>query len=347
MRLISFERDGATRVGAWIDQDRTIVDLMAAASDPTPPARFATMQALIEAGERTWDEARGGGARAPPPGGGAAAGRAGGGAPPAPEQALVDTAAVRLLAPLPVPAQIRDFLCFEQHLLNSSSAAITILSNQAEDPAARRRELEASGAWKIPAIWYRKPYYYTASRFAVSHPEQDIVWPAYSNMLDYELEFAAVIGTAGIDTARENALDHVFGYTIFNDWSARDEQALVMEGRLGPGKGKDFDGSNGFGPCIVTADEIGNPYALTMTARVDGEEWSRGSTGSMHHRFEDCIAEVSAAQTLHPGEILCSGTVGTGCGVENLKFLKGGETVELEIERIGILRNRVVRDRQT
>lgn len=321
MRLISFERDGGTRVGAWIKQDRIIVDLARAATTPAP---FASMQALIDTGERAWDEARALASLAP-------------------EEALVETSAVRLLAPLPVPAQIRDFLCFEEHLLNSSSAAITILSSQADDPAARRRELEASGSWKIPAVWYRRPIYYTASRFAVSHPGQDIVWPAYSNMLDYELEFAAVIGTAGVDIPRERALEHVFGYTIFNDWSARDEQAIVMEGRLGPGKGKDFDGSNSFGPCIVTADEIGDPYALTMTARVDGEEWSRGTSGSMYHRFEDCIADVSAGQTLHPGEILCSGTVGTGCGVENLKFLKGGETVELEIERIGTLRNRVVR----
>lgn len=324
MRLISFDRGGGTRVGAWIDGDRTIVDFAAAASTSGIAARFASMQALIEAGERTWDEARALASRPP-------------------EAALVATSAVRLLAPLPVPAQIRDFLCFEEHLIKSSQAAITVLSSQADDPAARRRELEASGSWKIPAVWYRKPIYYTASRFAVSHPGQDIVWPAYSKMLDYELELAAVIGAAGVDIPRDRALDHVFGYTVFNDWSARDEQAMVMEGRLGPGKGKDFDGSNSFGPCIVTADEIGDPYALTMTARVDGEEWSRGTSGSMHHRFEDCIADVSAGQTLHPGEILCSGTVGTGSGVENLRFLKGGETVELEIERIGILRNRVTR----
>lgn len=320
MRLISFEQDGVIRVGAWINQDRIIVDLARATATPA----FASMQALIDAGERAWDEARAIVFRAP-------------------EEALIETADIRLLAPLPVPAQIRDFLCFEEHLLNSSAAALTILSSQADDPAARRLELEASGSWKIPAVWYKKPIYYTASRFAVSHPGQDIVWPSYSNMLDYELEFAAVIGVAGVDIPRDSALDHVFGYTIFNDWSARDEQSLVMEGRLGPGKGKDFDGSNSFGPCIVTADEIGDPYALTMTARINGVEWSRGVSSSMYHRFEDCIADVSAGQTLHPGEILCSGTVGTGCGVENLKFLKGGEIVELEIEKIGVLRNRVVR----
>lgn len=322
MRLISFEHEGAVRIGSWIDDDTQIVDLARAGSAGAP--HLASMMALIEAGEDAWDEAR-------------TLTR------DRPSSSLLATDAVRLLAPLPVPAQIRDFLCFEAHLLNSSASAITILSSQADDPQAKRRELEASGSWKIPAIWYSKPIYYTASRFGVSNPGQDIVWPAYSQMLDYELEMAAVIGKRGVNIARESALDHVFGYTVFNDWSARDEQSRVMEGRLGPGKGKDFDGSNTFGPCIVTADEIGDPYALTMIARVNGDEWSRGTSGAMYHRFEDCIADVSAGQTLHPGEILCSGTVGTGCGVENLKFLKGGDTVELEIERIGVLRNRIVR----
>ena len=326
MRLISYEKDGHVRVGSWIDSDRIIVDLAHAVehAGSTKIDYFADMQTLIEAGEEAWDEARELTAKAP-------------------ALALIQTSSVRLLAPLPRPAQIRDFLCFEQHLLNSSAAALTILSSQATDPLARRRELEASGSWKIPAVWYTKPIYYTSSRFAVSHPGQEIQWPRYSTLLDYELELAAVIGKAGVDIPRDRALDHVFGYMIFNDWSARDEQAVVMEGRLGPGKGKDFDGSNTFGPCIVTADEIGDPYSLTMTARVDGVEWSRGTSGAMHHRFEDCIADVSAGQTLHPGEILGSGTVGTGCGVENLKFLQGGEAVELEIERIGILRNRVAR----
>ena len=330
MRLISFERDGEIRIGSWIDDDNRVVDLALAASsqDGAAPPSLSSMMTLIEAGEPALDLVRRLTDRRP-------------------EAAVIATSAIRLLAPLPLPAQIRDFLCFEQHLLNSSASAITILSAQAADPEAKRRELESSGSWKIPAVWYKKPIYYTASRFAVSHPDQDIRWPSYSKMLDYELELAAVIGRPGRDIARDQALEHVFGYTIFNDWSARDEQGVVMEGRLGPGKGKDFDGSNTFGPCIVTADEIGDLYALTMTARVDGVEWSRGTSGSMHHRFEDCIADVSAGQTLHPGEILCSGTVGTGCGVELLKFLQGGETVELEIDRIGVLRNRVVRDPAT
>ena len=326
MRLVTFERNGQRSLGAWTDADRRILDLtqMAALARTDQAAAFSGMMALIEAGEGALDLARGWIERPR-------------------EDAMVETRDVVVLAPLPLPAQIRDFLCFEEHLLKSSAAAITILSGRDADPEAKRRELEASGQWKIPAVWYKKPIYYTASRFAVSGPGEDIHWPAFSNFIDYELEFAAVIGKAGRDIAREDARAHIFGYTIFNDWSARDEQSVVMEGRLGPGKGKDFDQSNTLGPCLVTADEIGDPYALTMTARIDGEEWSRGSSGAMYHRFEDCIADVSRGQTVHPGEVFCSGTVGTGSGVENLRFLKGGETVELEVEGIGVLRNRLVR----
>jgi 2-keto-4-pentenoate hydratase/2-oxohepta-3-ene-1,7-dioic acid hydratase in catechol pathway len=161
--------------------------------------------------------------------------------------------------------------------------------------------------------------------------------------MDFELEFAAVIGIAGRDIRPENALDHVFGYTVFNDFSARDEQFRAMAGKLGPGKGKDFDNANALGPCIVTSDEIGDPYSLNMTARVNGEEWSNGHTSSMFHRFEQVIAHISRSETIHPGEVLGSGTVGTGCGLEQNRYLQSGDVVELEIERIGVLRNRVLR----
>ena len=152
-----------------------------------------------------------------------------------------------------------------------------------------------------------------------------------------------MIGTGGVDISAEKAREHIFGFTIFNDVSARDYQTREMQGMLGPCKGKDFDTGNVLGPCIATADEI-DPYDLTMTARVNGEEWSRGNSGTIHHRFEDCIAHVSQSETLHPGEILGSGTVGNGCGLELKRFLSPGDVVELEIEGIGVLRNRIVRE---
>jgi 2-keto-4-pentenoate hydratase/2-oxohepta-3-ene-1,7-dioic acid hydratase in catechol pathway len=152
-----------------------------------------------------------------------------------------------------------------------------------------------------------------------------------------------VIGKPALEVKKEEALKHVFGFTIFNDVSARDEQTRESPGTLGPGKGKDFNTGNILGPCIVTMDEIKDPYNLTMIARVNGEEWARGNTRDMHWKWEDCIAHVARSETLFPGEVLGSGTVGDGCGLEHLKFLKPNDVVELEVEGIGVLRNRFVR----
>jgi 2-keto-4-pentenoate hydratase/2-oxohepta-3-ene-1,7-dioic acid hydratase in catechol pathway len=228
---------------------------------------------------------------------------------------------VRLLAPIPQPPQMRDFLCFEKHLLQAFRAI-------GRTP---------------PQAWYERPIFYHPNRFSVCGTDTDVPWPAYSERMDFELEFGCYIGTPGKDIPKERARGHVFGYTIFNDFSARDEQAKEMAGQLGPGKGKDFDNANAMGPCLVTADEIGDPYRLEMVARVNGEEWGRGNSRDMHWKFEDCIAHASRSETLHAGEFFGSGTVGNGCGLESLRFLKPGDTVELEVEGIGILRNRAVK----
>jgi 2-keto-4-pentenoate hydratase/2-oxohepta-3-ene-1,7-dioic acid hydratase in catechol pathway len=114
-----------------------------------------------------------------------------------------------------------------------------------------------------------------------------------------------------------------------------------MRSLLGPGKGKDFDTGNALGPCLVTRDELPEPYGLTMTARVNGAEWSRAGTGDMHWTFEDVIAHVSRSETLRIGDVIASGTAGLGCGLEHGAFLTPGDVVELEVERIGVLRNPV------
>jgi 2-keto-4-pentenoate hydratase/2-oxohepta-3-ene-1,7-dioic acid hydratase in catechol pathway len=234
---------------------------------------------------------------------------------------------VKLLAPIPVPPQMRDFLCFEKHLV------------QAFEAVGRLRGTPA----RVPQVWYERPIFYHPSRFSVCGPDADVPWPSYSQRLDFELEFGCYIGRRGKDIARERAREHIFGYTIFNDFSARDEQTKEMAGQLGPGKGKDFDNANAMGPCLVTADEIGDPYRLEMVVRVNGEEWGRGNSRDMHWKFEDCIAHASRSETLHPGEFFGSGTVGNGCGLEQMRFLNPGDVVELEVEGIGILRNRVVK----
>ncbi|MFJ7278522.1 fumarylacetoacetate hydrolase family protein [Kitasatospora sp. NPDC098663] len=161
-------------------------------------------------------------------------------------------------------------------------------------------------------------------------------------MRDYELEFACVLGRGGTDIPAADAQAHIFGYTVFNDFSARDTQLEEITTGLGLSKSKDFTGSNVLGPWIVTADEVGDPYRLTMTARINGEEVSRGTSADMHHSFADMIAFTSRSTRLHPGEVLCSGTVATGCGLEHGRFLELGDTVELEVPGLGVLRNRVV-----
>jgi 2-keto-4-pentenoate hydratase/2-oxohepta-3-ene-1,7-dioic acid hydratase in catechol pathway len=171
-------------------------------------------------------------------------------------------------------------------------------------------------------------------------PEQEIPWPRYTEKLDHELELAIVIGRKGKDIPRESALDHVFGYTLWNDMSARDVQSRELPVGMGPAKAKDWDGSNVLGPCLVTADEV-DADDIHLTVRVNGETWGGDSTARMHHRIEDLIAYASQAQTLYPGEVLGSGTATGGSGVELNRWLAPGDVIEMEAEGIGVLRNRV------
>jgi 2-keto-4-pentenoate hydratase/2-oxohepta-3-ene-1,7-dioic acid hydratase in catechol pathway len=225
---------------------------------------------------------------------------------------------VRLLAPIPRPPRIRDFLCFELHVRQSRANRYLFgMGTERIDPA----KIE------IAKVWYERPVYYKGNPFSVVGHDAEVHWPSYSRTIDYELEIGLVIGKGGKNVSREKALEHVFGYTIFNDFSARDEQYSEMQGQLGPAKGKDFDTGNAMGPWITTADEIGDPQALSMKARVNGETWSDGNSSSMHHKFRDIVAYSSVEETLYPGEILGSGTVGGGCGNELGKFMKHGDVI--------------------
>jgi 2-keto-4-pentenoate hydratase/2-oxohepta-3-ene-1,7-dioic acid hydratase in catechol pathway len=219
-------------------------------------------------------------------------------------------------------------MCFFQHI---------------EQCAIARRPPNAA-PYQLPDVYRQQPVYYIGNRLSVAAPEQDIVWPRYSKVMDFELELACVIGKQAKNLTLDNAMDHVFGFTIFNDFSARDAQAREMEGRLGPAKGKHFDNGNVFGPCVVTRDEIGDPQNLRMQARVNGASWCDNSSATMNWTFAQLLVHISADETLYPGEIIASGTVGNGCGLEHSRFLKSGDVVELEIEKIGILRNRVLRE---
>jgi 2-keto-4-pentenoate hydratase/2-oxohepta-3-ene-1,7-dioic acid hydratase in catechol pathway len=171
-------------------------------------------------------------------------------------------------------------------------------------------------------------------------PEDEIPWPAYTSRLDHELELAAIIGRRGKNIAKEEAQSHIFGYTIWNDISARDVQGRELPVNMGPAKAKDWDGSNVLGPCIVTTDELdaGN---LSMIVRVNGEVWGQDTSAHMHHTFADMIAYASQAQTLYAGEVFGSGTAAGGSGLELDRWLQEGDSVEMEIEGIGILRNHI------
>lgn len=315
MKLATF-RDGETsKIGALSEEG--MVCLTDAGSAP----HFRSMQALIEGGDEALEEAR----------------------------HLVETATsfldageVELLAPLPVPAQIRDCLCFREHLENCAAAAPKLTAERQDGSQSAGQRLGGMGNPMLETF-LKQPIYYKANRFAVTGTGTDIVWPAYSKIMDFELELACVIGKQGTNISKDKAREHIFGFTIFNDLSARDAQMTEQVGLLGPAKGKDFDKANPMGPYLVTLDEIGDPYDLRMLSRVNGETWTDGSSSTMYWKFEDLIAFISRDETLHPGEILGSGTVGWGSGLEHLKFLNDGDVVELEIEKIGVLRNRILR----
>ena len=190
----------------------------------------------------------------------------------------------------------------------------------------------------IPEAWYEIPAYYKGATSGFVGPEEIIPWPSYTNKLDYELEFGVVIGKDGKNIKAENALDYIFGYTIFNDISARDIQKKEMAVRLGPAKGKDF--CSVIGPVIITADEFnGKEPNLKMTATINGELWSEGYTGDSHYTWAQMIEHASKEEWLLTTDFLGSGTVGTGCGLEIDKWIQPSDIIELEIERIGKLKN--------
>lgn len=256
--------------------------------------------------------------------------------------AAIPATQVRWKSPLPVPPQLRDCLMFEDHLQNSYAMLRKTLAANESDPEAALAEYEAKGVYRVPDVWYQLPVYYKANRFSFIGHEEDIIWPEYSEKLDFELEYACVLNSFTKDVNVEEASKRIFGYTIFNDVSARDVQSVEMQASLGPSKGKDFDTGNILGPCIVTADSV-DPDDMTMIARINGEEWCRGNSGSAYWSFAQVIAHASKSETLVPGECIGSGTVGGGCGLEHGRFLNPGDVIELEVSGIGTLRNRIVR----
>jgi 2-keto-4-pentenoate hydratase/2-oxohepta-3-ene-1,7-dioic acid hydratase in catechol pathway len=264
-----------------------------------------------------------------------------------PQGLLLPVADVKWLAPVPVPESIREFMNFEQHVINCARQFGMPPWRQKIDRFIERRfGREHTLAHRSSRPWYERPVYYKGNRFSVVGPQAEVQIPHYTRVFDYELEFGIFLSRGGRNIPRGQAHRHIGGYVVFNDFSARDIQGREMGGRLGPAKGKDFDTGNAMGPLLVTPDEIPDPYNLTMQARINGERVSLGNSRDMRFRFEDVIAYVSQAETLHPGEFFgsgtCSGADGVGCGVEHGRFLRAGDEIELEVEHLGVLRNRIV-----
>ena len=250
---------------------------------------------------------------------------------------------VRFRAPVPVPRQMRDGMSFALHIQQAGrgSRRLALLGD-----AKKLAEFDLQPLPELPEIYRRQPFYYITNRFTVSGPEDVIAWPRYSKTIDYELEFGVFTCGTAADIPVSRAKEHIFGFTIFNDFSARDAQMPEMQSLLGPSKGKSFDGSNALGPWIVTYDEIGDAYDLTTEVRVNGEMRSRGTTRGMLFNFEEILAHASKDETVHAGEFFGSGTVGNGCGLEIGRFLDDGDVVQLDVEKIGVLRNKVVTQKQ-
>ncbi|ARS89030.1 fumarylacetoacetate hydrolase family protein [Natrarchaeobaculum aegyptiacum] len=328
MKLATFEIEAQTgpvqRIGA-VDEssdshaagEATLVDLTAAyaaalAAEGEPaPRRLAEahvppeMVAFLARGDRAIDDAREALAYAAE----TDAERGPGGA-----TLRYEPGEYELRAPLPRPNSLRDFMAIEEHVQNSMDG-------------------------DVPDVWYDLPVYYKGNPDSVVDPGETVQWPAYSDLMDYELEIAAVIGKRGRDIPADEADEHIAGYTVFNDFSARDIQGEEMGGRLGPAKGKDF--ANGLGPYLVPREDV-DVLAAPMTARVNGDVWSEGTVDEMYHSFGDIVEHLSQSETLYPGDVIGSGTVGEGCGLELRQFLEDGDRVELAIEGIGTLEHTVL-----
>jgi fumarylacetoacetate (FAA) hydrolase len=244
------------------------------------------------------------------------------------DNAILEASGLRFGPPILAPRSMRDGYGFERHV----------------------RTVWARRDSEIPEAWYRLATFYFSNVSEIRGPEEPVWAPKGSSELDYELEVAALIDTPARDLDPERAEEAIGGYTIFNDWSARDLQRDESTVRLGPAKGKDF--ATSIGPWLVTPDELedarsGAAFDLAMTATVNGVETSRGRWSDAVHGFAELAARASADVTLRPGELLGSGTVGTGCLLEVRdgtlgRYLLPGDEVALTVERLGTLRTPVV-----
>jgi 2-keto-4-pentenoate hydratase/2-oxohepta-3-ene-1,7-dioic acid hydratase in catechol pathway len=321
MKLATYKAAAGPRIAVVHGKDDALFDLAAAAErDGGAESSFRSMLDLMDGGAAALDRARGLFDK-----------RKG-------EVDLsVKITAGLLLSPVPVPRSIRDFSSFPGHLKNAGRGMRKLVARIKGEPPP-----DLPPVAEIPEAPRRRKLFYKGNTRTVVGTDAEVRRPSYSKYMDYELECGAFIGTRGANIPPAQVAAHIFGYALFNDFSARDEQSLEMPTGFGPGKGKDFDTGNAIGPWIVTADAMPEPYKMHMTARINGEVWSDGSMADGLYTFADLISFASRDETLHPGEFIAAGTISNGCGMESDRYLKDGDVVELSMEGLGTLRNKLV-----
>jgi len=233
------------------------------------------------------------------------------------KEALISLNKIRLKAPILLPSSLKDFFAFEEH---------------AKAGAARRKET-------LTPEWYEIPAYYKGNHRQILGPGDEIPWPFYTRKLDFECEIACVIGKKGKNISVSEAENYIFGYMIFNDVSARDIQKKEMMLRMGPAKSKDF--ANVFGPYLVTRDEVNPSVDFSLTVRVNEEIWSNGHFKDQYWGFPLMISHVSQEEMVYPGDVFGSGTFYKGCGLDLDRWIKPGDVIELEVPKLGVLKNKI------
>lgn len=323
MKLGTFRHRDRSFVGAVIDDAERVLDLTSASKRTASRQCFDTMISLMQAGDEGLREAM------------RLAGELG-----QDLELCFELSDVEFLSPVPVPEQIRDMSLFPQHICAAPAGMLRIGTNRGNYIGSAH---EAPVTSQVPSIFRNQPIFYFHNRHNVSGHGADVEWPRSSNVIDFELGFGMFIGRDGRNIRVEDATDYIFGYAIFNDFSARDLQFDEMQAGLGPAKSKSFDGANIIGPWIVTSDEIPDPSGLSLAVFVNGELWGESNSSTMLHKVDHIVSYLSRDETLKTGEFVGLGTVGCGCGLELGRYLQSGDVVELYVERIGKLRNRVVR----
>jgi len=320
MKLATFEKGGVDKVGVVDTEREVVVDLLAINKglSSAQAVSLSSMINFIEGGEHSLDIARAALKKFDPNN----------------KEHCTPLAETNFRSPLPRPTQLRDFSVFPRHLEKGPK----VLAEITRQLGGKTPPISFSGK-SYPSIYNESPIFYYSNRMNVIGTRAQVDWPPDVKFLDFELELAVCIGRTAKNVSKVNANDHIFGYVIFNDVSSRDIQAIQMPGGLGPCKSKSYDGCNILGPWIVTKDEIPNPYALNVEVRVNGDVWNKSTTEGMLHTFEDMIEFASVGETLYPGEVFGSGTVGGCCGLELERWIKSGDEVELFIEGIGSLKN--------